>query len=100
VSLDQVRSRVLAQNAAALVAALRFAAQKHSGQRRKDPDASPYVNHPIAVAEVLARVAGVTDLVMLQAAIVLPATIPRARAREPSRSSINPMISETRGCGS
>ncbi len=28
------------------------------------------INHPIAVAEVLARVAGVTDLAMLQAAIL------------------------------
>ncbi|MGH8093986.1 MAG: HD domain-containing protein [Chthoniobacterales bacterium] len=57
-------------NPAALLAALRFAAQKHSGQRRKDSDASPYINHPIAVAEVLARVAGVTDLATLQAAIL------------------------------
>jgi guanosine-3',5'-bis(diphosphate) 3'-pyrophosphohydrolase len=50
--------------------ALRFAAHKHSRQRRKDSDATPYINHPIAVAEVLARVGGVTDLVTLQAAIL------------------------------
>src|SRR6266403_2155928 len=56
--------------AAAMLAALRFAAQKHSRQRRKDSDATPYINHPIAVAEVLARVGGVTDLATLQAAIL------------------------------
>ena len=56
--------------AASLLTALRFAAQKHSRQRRKDSAASPYINHPIAVAECLARVGGVTDLAMLQAAIL------------------------------
>ncbi len=56
--------------AAALLSALRFAAQKHTRQRRKDADASPYINHPIAVAEVLARVGGVNDLALLQAAIL------------------------------
>jgi GTP diphosphokinase / guanosine-3',5'-bis(diphosphate) 3'-diphosphatase len=33
--------------------ALRFAAQRHREQRRKDAAASPYVNHLIAVAETL-----------------------------------------------
>ncbi len=55
---------------AALLTTLRFAAQKHSRQRRKDSDATPYINHPIAVAEVLARVGGVSDLAILQAAIL------------------------------
>jgi guanosine-3',5'-bis(diphosphate) 3'-pyrophosphohydrolase len=55
---------------AGLFGALRFAAHKHSRQRRKDSDATPYINHPIAVAEVLVRVAGVTDLTTLQAAIL------------------------------
>jgi guanosine-3',5'-bis(diphosphate) 3'-pyrophosphohydrolase len=55
---------------AALLAALSFAAQKHSRQRRKDSDATPYINHPIAVAEVLARVGRVTHLPTLQAAIL------------------------------
>ncbi len=50
--------------------ALHFAAQKHRDQRRKDPEASPYVNHVIDVAETLARVGGVDDALMLQAAIL------------------------------
>lgn len=52
---------------ARLLAALHFAADKHRDQRRKGEDASPYINHPIMVAETLARF-GVTDPVTLQAA--------------------------------
>ena len=55
---------------ALLLAALRFAAHKHSRQRRKDSEATPYINHPIEVAEVLSRVGGITDLPTLQAAIL------------------------------
>ena len=36
--------------------ALKFAAEKHTRQRRKDSDASPYVNHLIDIAETLAGV--------------------------------------------
>ena len=53
-----------------LLATLRFAAEKHSGQRRKDSAGSPYINHPIAVAELLSRVGRITDLAILQAAIL------------------------------
>ncbi|MEO8451183.1 MAG: HD domain-containing protein [Gemmatimonadota bacterium] len=55
---------------AILLRALLFAAGKHRFQKRKDPDSSPYINHPIAVAEVLARVGGVTDPVPLIAAVL------------------------------
>jgi (p)ppGpp synthase/HD superfamily hydrolase len=55
---------------AAILKALHFAADKHRDQRRKDVEASPYINHPIEVAELLARVGGVTDLVTLQSAIL------------------------------
>lgn len=41
--------------------ALRFAAQKHSKQRRKDADASPYINHPIALMDVLVNEGNVRD---------------------------------------
>ena len=54
----------------ALLKALHFAADKHRDQRRKDAEASPYINHPIEVAELIARVGGVHDLVVLQAAIL------------------------------
>lgn len=54
----------------ALLKALHFAANKHRDQRRKGVEASPYINHPIEVAELLARVGGVTDEVTLQSAIL------------------------------
>jgi guanosine-3',5'-bis(diphosphate) 3'-pyrophosphohydrolase len=53
-----------------LLDAVNFAASKHRCQRRKDAEASPYVNHPIAVAHLLATRAGVRDLMTLQAAIL------------------------------
>jgi GTP diphosphokinase / guanosine-3',5'-bis(diphosphate) 3'-diphosphatase len=54
---------------ATLLKALKFAADKHRDGRRKDVDKSPYINHPIAVAHVLAQ-AGVTDEATLVAAVL------------------------------
>ena len=53
---------------ARLLSAITFAAEKHCHQRRKDTAASPYINHPIAVAHVLAVEGGVTDEAILLAA--------------------------------
>lgn len=53
----------------AVLQALRFAADRHRDQKRKGAEASPYVNHPIAVAELLSRF-GVEDPVTLQAALL------------------------------
>ena len=61
------------QNPASLsvfVKAVAFAADKHRNQRRKDADASPYINHPIALASVLANEGGVTDAAVLCAAVL------------------------------
>lgn len=55
---------------ALLFDALRFAADKHRDQRRKDHRASPYINHPIEVAGVLATVGRVSDAVTLAAAVL------------------------------
>lgn len=57
-------------NLALLLRALSFAAHKHRDQRRKDAEASPYINHPIALAEVLAGEGGVTDIDVLAAALL------------------------------
>ncbi|KAI8050810.1 AGAP004597-PA [Syncephalis plumigaleata] len=53
----------------AILHAADFAARKHKSQRRKDPEKTPYINHPIGVAYLLAE-AGVTDTVVLQAALL------------------------------
>jgi len=55
---------------AAILKALHFAATRHRDQRRKDVEASPYINHPIEVAELLASEGGVTNLLTLQGAIL------------------------------
>jgi guanosine-3',5'-bis(diphosphate) 3'-pyrophosphohydrolase len=47
-----------------------FAAYKHRDQRRKDHAASPYINHPISLAYVLAKEAGIEDGVVLAAALL------------------------------
>ena len=48
--------------------ALRFAADKHSEQRRKGSRAEPYVNHLIEVIWLLSDFAGITDPILLSAA--------------------------------
>jgi len=53
-----------------ILKALEFASLKHRDQRRKDAQASPYINHPIALASVLASEGGVTDPVVLSAALL------------------------------
>jgi guanosine-3',5'-bis(diphosphate) 3'-pyrophosphohydrolase len=50
--------------------ALQFAAFKHRDQRRKDHAASPYINHPIALANVLWDEGGVHDPVVICAALL------------------------------
>ena len=53
-----------------LLKALAFAAHKHRDQRRKDAEASPYINHPIALADVLVNEGGVADVDVLCAALL------------------------------
>jgi guanosine-3',5'-bis(diphosphate) 3'-pyrophosphohydrolase len=53
-----------------LIKAIHFAADKHRDQRRKDVRQSPYINHPIYVAEILATIGGVNDTAVLVAAIL------------------------------
>lgn len=50
--------------------AMAFAARKHRHQRRKDQEASPYINHPIDLADILANEAQITDEWVLAAAIL------------------------------
>ncbi len=54
----------------AFVQAVAFAADKHRNQRRKDAEASPYINHPIALANVLVNEGGIDDPLVLCAAVL------------------------------
>lgn len=47
-----------------------FAAEKHKNQCRKDVDASPYINHPLALARVLAVEGGVDNPDVICAALL------------------------------
>ena len=53
-----------------ILKALSFAARKHRDQRRKDDNGSPYINHPIALANVLCLEAGIDDAETLCAALL------------------------------
>lgn len=53
-----------------LLKALAFAAHKHKDQRRKDPDASPYINHPIALANILCNEGHITDVEVICSALL------------------------------
>jgi len=60
----------MAQSVGGILDALQFAAHKHRDQRRKDLEASPYINHPIALANVLWGEGGVHDAAVIQAALL------------------------------
>jgi guanosine-3',5'-bis(diphosphate) 3'-pyrophosphohydrolase len=53
-----------------ILCAVKFSADQHRYQRRKGADATPYINHPIEVAETLCRIGGVNDVDVLIAAIL------------------------------
>jgi guanosine-3',5'-bis(diphosphate) 3'-pyrophosphohydrolase len=53
-----------------LLKAVAFAAEKHKNQRRKDANATPYINHPIALAKVLKEEGDIDDIAVLAAAIL------------------------------
>ena len=55
---------------ALLLKALAFAAHKHRDQRRKDAEASPYINHPIALAHVLVKEGRISEIPILCAALL------------------------------
>ena len=52
------------------VSALAFSATKHRDQRRKDVEASPYINHPIALVDVLVNEGGILNWDVLCAALL------------------------------
>jgi guanosine-3',5'-bis(diphosphate) 3'-pyrophosphohydrolase len=53
-----------------ILEAAAFAAERHSQQRRKDAEASPYINHPLALARILAGEGGITEPAVIAAALL------------------------------
>jgi guanosine-3',5'-bis(diphosphate) 3'-pyrophosphohydrolase len=58
------------RNMSLVLRAAAFAARKHTEQRRKDAAASPYINHPLAVAAILADEGKIDDPVVIAAALL------------------------------
>ena len=52
-----------------ILEAVQFAAIKHKDQRRKDPEETPYINHPIGVAYILWKEGGIHDSRVLQVSL-------------------------------
>jgi GTP diphosphokinase / guanosine-3',5'-bis(diphosphate) 3'-diphosphatase len=53
-----------------ILQAIKFAADKHQYQRRKNQELTPYINHPLAVMETLWRVGQVRHVPTLVAAVL------------------------------
>lgn len=53
-----------------IIKAAHFAADKHRDQRRKDVHATPYINHPLTLAQILSEEGGVTDPVVIAGALL------------------------------
>jgi len=75
------------QQISLLMKALYFASHMHRDQRRKDREASPYINHPVDLANILVNEANIVDIEILCAAL-LHDTI------EDTRTTENDLIQE------
>ncbi|GFY44945.1 guanosine-3',5'-bis(diphosphate) 3'-pyrophosphohydrolase MESH1 [Trichonephila inaurata madagascariensis] len=53
-----------------VISAANFAALKHRNQKRKDPEGTPYINHPIGVANILVTEGKINNPVVIQAALL------------------------------
>lgn len=77
-----------------LLAALAFAAERHRDQRRKGMEASPYINHPIAVARLLQGVGGVDDARVLAAALLHDTVEDTRTSFEELEDAFGPAVAE------
>ena len=53
-----------------IIQAAYFAAEKHKTQRRKDTEKTPYINHPLALANVLAVECDIDDVEVICGALL------------------------------
>jgi GTP diphosphokinase / guanosine-3',5'-bis(diphosphate) 3'-diphosphatase len=69
-TLSSSRLHLQTPDYGSLLRALSFAAEKHRDQRRKGSNKAPYINHPIDVACIIAIDGGISDVSVLEAAIL------------------------------
>jgi guanosine-3',5'-bis(diphosphate) 3'-pyrophosphohydrolase len=79
--------------------AVAYAALKHRDQRRKDAEASPYVNHPIALADVLWNEGGVRDTVVIAAALLHDTIEDTTTSAAEVRQLFGAKVAADRACG-
>ncbi|WP_353227463.1 HD domain-containing protein [Novosphingobium sp.] len=77
---------------ALILNAAAFAADRHRDLRRKDADASPYINHPLALAAILAGEGGVTDATVIAAALLHDTVEDTATTREELVARFGPAV--------
>lgn len=77
-----------------LLKALEFSALKHSKQRRKDVDASPYINHPISLANILCNEAHITDIDVICGALLHDTVEDTETTPEELESEFGPVIKD------
>ena len=83
-----------ADGLALILRALAFAAHKHRDQRRKDPQASPYINHLIALANVLRNEGGIDDATVICAALLHDTVEDTETTPEELEREFGPLIRE------
>jgi guanosine-3',5'-bis(diphosphate) 3'-pyrophosphohydrolase len=77
-----------------MLAAMRFSAEKHRDDRRKGEEETPYINHPIEVAETLWRVGQVRDIDVIVAAILHDTIEDTDATPDEIESTFGPAVSE------
>ena len=76
-----------------LIKALTFAASKHRNQRRKNVDASPYINHPISLVNILCNEAHLTDINLICSALLHDTVEDTETTAEELELEFGPLIS-------
>jgi len=77
-----------------LLKALSFAAYKHRHQVRKGSEPIPYINHPIALADLLVRTANVSDPEIIAAALLHDTVEDTCTTAEELKAEFGPVISQ------
>ncbi len=62
--------KIKSKHLAIILTALEFSSNKHRDQRRKDHASSPYINHPIGLANVLCNEGKINDQKVICAALL------------------------------
>ena len=74
--------------------ALSFAAYKHRHQRRKGVKAIPYINHPIALADLLVRTAKINDPEVVATALLHDTVEDTCTTSKELKTEFGPVISK------